>query len=244
MLPVIVRHKGHGLGCKFARDPRDAMYPLRKRLAELDWKNTPERRARWKLGPILNQGQTSECTRYALAARRGARPIHTPDPLAEIDYKFYDWAIHNDEWPEADPDAGTSVRAMCQAARLYGVVSNFYTTADVRTLCRYVRRFGPLVVGTEWTSHMFDPDAAKFVYPNGAVAGGHAYACVWVQPANPAPDVWTSDDVLTFQQSWGDDWGDRGLFYMRAGDFAQLLEDRGGEAYEPVEKRHKPKPRA
>lgn len=236
MSTAIARLKGHGLGCKFARDPRDRRFRLERRLTDLDWQTTPERTRPWKAGPVLDQGETSQCTRFALAARRGARPIYTADPLADVTYAFYDWAINNDEFPGADPEGGTSMRAMCQAGRQFGMLKAFYSTPSVLTVVRYVRRFGPLVVGTEWTEQMFDPDSLGFVQPVGAVAGGHAYCLLWHTRTTDA-EV-SNDDVLLYQNSWNDSWGDHGFFRMRLGDFRALLEDRGGEAYEPVEYSH------
>jgi hypothetical protein len=238
-MTAIAKLHGRGLGCRFARDPRDKRYSLAQRLTDLDWQSVPERTTPWKLGPILDQGQTSQCTRYALAARRGARPIYTPAPLEDVTYAYYDWAINNDEFPGEDPEGGTSMRAMCQAGRQFGILSNFYNAADVLTVVRYITRFGPLPVGTEWDESMFTPDTQGFVAPIGAVAGGHAYLCWWHERANPDVEM-SPDDVLHFQNSWGD-WAQRGLFKMRLGDFRTLLEERGGEAYEPVELRHRPR---
>lgn len=235
--------RGHGLGCRFARDPRDRRFSLRTRLSDLNWQAVAERALPWKLGPVLDQGDTSECTRFALAARRGARPIYTPDPLAEVTRDYYLWAIANDEFPDPpggpDEGGGTTMRAMCQAGRQFGILKNFYTASHVLTLVRYVRRFGPLPVGTEWTDDMFTPTAEGFVVPTGAVAGGHAFLCAWHSRAVEAAPEISSDDTLYFQQSWGDSWGDHGHFRMRLGDFRELLEERGGEAYEPVELRHR-----
>lgn len=234
--------RGHGLGCRFARDPRDRKFSLARRLEDLDWRSVPERTRPWKLGPILDQGESAECTRYALAARRGARPILTPDPLADVTEDYYRWAIANDEFPDPpggpDVNGGTSMRAMCQAGRQFGMLKAFYNAFRVLTVVRYVRRFGPIPVGTEWTDAMFSPDASGYVEPVGAVAGGHAYLCYWHDRADPAREV-SNDDTLLWQNSWGNGWALGGLFRMRLGDFRELLEQRGGEAYEPVELRHR-----
>jgi hypothetical protein len=238
MPPLIARHHGHGLGCRFARDPRD--YPLERRLTVDNVLSLPERTTQWHRGPILDQGQTSQCTRYSLAARRGAAPIYTREPLKDVTEGYYEWAIEHDEFPGADPDGGTSVRAMCQAARVFGLASAFYATRLLSTIYHYIRRVGPINVGTEWTADMFTPDAEGFVTPTGAVAGGHAFLLLWIHEHT----IWSgqagdNDDVLRFQNSWADSWGNRGCFFMRAGDFRELLEDRGGEGYDLMELAHR-----
>ncbi len=234
MPPLIARHHGHGLGCRFARDPRD--YPMRRLLRQLRTLEKPERARPWKHGPILDQGQTSMCTRYSLAARRGAAPIFTKDPLAEVPEEFYRWALANDEFPGEDMDGGTTVRAMCQAGRYFGMLSEFFVTASMADARGVLPRIGPLQFGTEWTEPMFTPDSAGFVKPNGAVAGGHAYTLLWIKRMIPGLD--SPDDTAVFQNSWSADWGKRGLFYMRMGDARELLEDRGGESYAVVETKH------
>jgi hypothetical protein len=236
MPPLIARHHGHGLGCRFARDPRD--YPLERRMQVENVMDLPERVTPWRRGPILDQGETSQCTRYSLAARRGAAPIYTREPLKDVTEGYYQWALEHDEFPGADADGGTTVRAMCQAARSFGLASAFYTTASIATVYKYIRRVGPVQVGLEWTDAMFTPDAEGFVYPTGAVAGGHAFLWLWIY----SRDVWTGvpnrDDVVKCQNSWGESWGRSGICYLRVGDALELLEHRGGEAYEVVETAH------
>jgi hypothetical protein len=86
-------------------------------------------------------------------------------------------------------------------------------------------RIGPIVVGTNWTNAMFEPDAKGFVRPTGATAGGHCYLLVGDLPAEGA---------LLFQNSWGCSWGINGRFKMKYADFDRLF-GKYGEACAAVE---------
>ena len=98
-----------------------------------------------------------------------------------------------------------------------------YAFADtIDTALTHLRSYGPLVVGTDWTNDMFDPDAQGFVKPTGGVAGGHCYLWYGVR-----------GDVFDFKNSWGD-WGDNGSFHMHRADF-EVLFSSWGEVVASVE---------
>lgn len=221
----------YGLGREAAVDPKDAAYPMRALTVSAKQAGLKPRVRPWRRGPILNQGNTSRCVEYATAAWLNAAPVMHFDALQRLHAMpdgrgLYEWAQERDEWPGEDYD-GTSARGAMKAALEVGIIQDGYnwaTTFDQVTA--FVKTVAPVMLGTDWTLPMFTPDSKGFVDPIGGSAGGHEYLMLW---------YYEQRDVCLFQNSWGESWGDKGLFRMRGGAVRELLEDRGGDAVVPAE---------
>jgi len=210
----------YGLGRKPAPDSRD--WPMRLALPapprELD---LPLRR-RWRRGPTLDQGTTSECVGYSWRARLNAAPVRTKAGPAP--YDIYTAAQEVDEWPGQDY-LGTSVRAGAKVLQELGYLESYVWAANLEEVVAFLLTAGPVCFGTSWRKGMFTPTPEGQVIPSGPAAGGHAYL------------AYGADRMLGrihFQNSWGTGYGLGGLFWMTFADAARLLAD-GGEACAPTE---------
>lgn len=169
----------------------------------------------WNAYSHRNQGSTGTCVGHAWSHLLNAKP----EPFA-----IYDWAILNDEWADNDHDPerafGTSVRAGGQALRETGEIEAFAFAWDLDTIVNWILTRGPVVAGTWWYSHMWEPDANGFLWPRGDKVGGHAFLVDGVNLGRR---------VARCMQSW-----DYGPFWLELEALRDLIED-GGEAAMPVE---------
>jgi hypothetical protein len=145
--------------------------------------------------------------------RKGPAPIINPVQL-------YDEAQQVDEWPGTDYD-GTSVRAGMKVLRKRGLISAYRWAWDIATVTDALLYHGPVVLGTNWYSSMFDPDSSGFVRIGGGLAGGHAYVLNGVN---------LDTGTVRAKNSWGRAWGQNGFFRMDFDTVARLLEEWGEAA--------------
>ncbi len=176
----------------------------------------------WTIGPILDQGQTSQCVAYS------AEQLLRSGPVKNLYYKtpaeLYAECQLTDEWPGEDYN-GTSVRSAMQILRAAGYFSAYNWAFDAETVVRYVLSTGPVILGTNWYFDMFNPDSTGFVTPTGSLAGGHAYMVHGVSRAKVCPDGTTGAVLCT--NSWSRYWGLDGKFWMSFLTLARLLAEQG-----------------
>lgn len=168
----------------------------------------------------LDQGQTGHCVGFGWAAWGDSTPV-VDDFDNQDGHDIYYEAKVIEGNPGGEDGAYTrdGAKAMQQRQRLTTYVFAS-TTAEILD---WLRLRGPLVIGTDWTWDMFEPDANGFVKPTGGNAGGHCYLLYGIQ-----------DDDLEFKNSWGDSWGLDGSFKMKIADFDTLMKS-WGEAIASVE---------
>lgn len=200
---------GFGLGQREAqekvwKDTRDARYSMRPYLAYVS--GSPEKKV-WKRGVILDQGEESSCVGMAGAAFLNCEPVR---PRAENQCKepyataLYSLSKNNDEWDGTDYE-GTSTRALAKVLTLEKWIDTEYVWADNDAQIRaWVLNFGPVIFSSTWTSGMFYPDHGGYVWPRGTDEGGHAYVIIG----------WDQYDTAICQQSWGEGWGQDGIFRL------------------------------
>lgn len=211
----------HGLGRRYAPDERDQRYPLRALLTELP-PAPPQRRYRyWRVGPVLDQGQTGRCVAFAFRNWLNAAPI-MDNPAADPDPNaIYDAAIKIDEFPDNNNDTarqmGTSVRAGAKVLQTLGYVANYHWAASVDEAFTWLLSGGTIVAGTVWTQDMFTPSKEGFLKPTGSVVGGHAYL---LDGAN------RQRGVIRLYNSWGG-WGRKGHAWISGEDLTTLFGQQG-----------------
>lgn len=225
-----------------AVDPRDQKFLMRRTLGFVGTVELPKAKT-WVInGKSLDQGPTSTCVGHAWKNFLRSKPIMT-DKSGPSQYSIYRRACQLDPWPDNDHEAlmadgdpgmaaGTSVRAgakvLVEATRIEAYMWAF----GLEDVVNWVLTQGPVVIGSNWYGSMMDTDKDGMVYilPGSAVVGGHAYLLRGVN---------TNTALATFENSWGDNWGKHGMFYMPFETLSRLLAEQG-EACAAVETYPKP----
>ena len=120
---------------------------------------------------------------------------------------------------------GTTVHAVAKVLQKHARIGTYVWARDLDEIKQWVLTQGSVVVGTDWHTGQFYPDATGLVRPTGQVEGGHAYLIVGYD---------TATDMFKFQNSWGAGWGQNGYFYMKAGEWGGLF-DSNAEAMATTE---------
>lgn len=181
---------------------------------------TPSSDILWESKIQLDQGDTGHCVGFGNAAWGIAKPIEDVFDNADGHAIYYEAkAIEGD--PKGEDGAYVRDGAKAMVARKRMSTYAFLYTID--EILAWIRTKGPVVVGSDWTDGMFEPDADGVATPSGSVVGGHCYLLIGI-----------AGDYLIFKNSWGSGWGDNGYFRMKISDFVNLF-DNYGEAVASVE---------
>jgi C1A family cysteine protease len=76
----------------------------------------------------------------------------------------------------------------------------------------------PVVVGLNWYSSMFHPNAAGLIKVDGSLAGGHAFLLDGVS---------ADREYFRIKNSWGRSWGRKGFALISFKDVERLLAEDG-----------------
>lgn len=230
----------NGLGRRVSVDVRDRAFMMAAALPLMAVPMPPVKA--WAIGgKSLDQQSTSTCVGHAWRNFLRCAPLQSERGPSAFD--LYREAILLDPWPDNDnekglPDydsrlsSGTSVRAGAAALVKRNRLNQYLWAFDVDTISTWIRSQGPVVVGVNWYNSLSSPDAKGLVrLPTSAsMIGGHAFL---VRGANMRTELFMCEN------SWGDDWGSDGRFFIRFGDMARLISE-DGEACTAVEEWIKP----
>lgn len=201
--------------------------------------------------PTLDQGNVGSCegntavefvncakmltNRRAFWAHRRARESATKSSyLTERDaVRLYSDATTRDddgipgEYPPED--TGTSGVGIAKAMQAAGALERYNWTF---TWEAFLATLGsqPIMLGTNWTNDMFEPDSRGYVHPTGDIAGGHAYLAFKLD--------WTNQRIGCTNH-WTDQWGipiagHGGRFWISFDDLEELLIHQQGDSLVPV----------
>lgn len=223
-------------GRRFSPDVRDQGFLMRRRLPVVG--TVMPSRKTWAIKPTaLDQGRTGTCVGHAWANFLRCAPIQSNAGIDTLRWQIYDAATQIDEWTDNDGDTkremGTSVRAGAQAVTDMSRLKSFLFAFDLATALEWVLLQGPVVLGVNWYSSMFKPDAKGIVAikPTDRVEGGHAF--LWRGADTRRALAWCCN-------SWGDDWGLSGNFAISFRDLERLIHENG-EACAATEMKLAPK---
>ena len=232
-----------GFGRRFVADPRDRNYLMRRLLPDARALTLPVRKT-WGINKsALDQGNTGTCVGHAWRNFLRCAPIQTvkSDPSA---FDIYRSAVSKDQWSDNDDevnlpdnhsglDFGTSVRAGAEAVTGFGLLKSYIWAFELQPAVEWVLTKGPVVLGTNWYSSFQRPDKEGIVRisENASVQGGHAY--LW-------RGVDTRRALALCSNSWGDNWGRSGEFFLPFRDLERLIHE-DGEACAAVQQKLKAK---
>jgi hypothetical protein len=219
----------HGYGRNPEHDPRSLKFGV----AQIVDLAQPLRSRSWILPPgwLLDQKQDSTCVGCAWTAELACRPAPVRIPSGSAGYRYardqiYRQATMLDDDPSNDGDinSGTSTTAGAKAVKAHGYIGGYHWARTAEEVALAIGYHGPVVIGVNWHSHMNRTSSTGFIYPVGAVGGGHE---VLVR----AVDV--TKRVFTIRNSWGR-WGidGSGDCYLNWDDLDRLLM-AGGDACVP-----------
>ena len=219
-------------GRRFSPDPNDHKFLLRRKLA-LPGTPTPTSKTWAITSKALDQGDTGTCVAHAWCNFLRCAPIQTTQGIDALRWKIYDAAIQLDEWPDNDNDTdrqmGTSVRGGAQAVTNLGRLKSYLWAFDLQSALEWVLTKGPVVLGTNWYSSMrnVSKEGIVKITAGASIVGGHSY--LW-RGANK------TRGLALCSNSWGDDWGKSGEFYLSFHDMERLIHE-DGEAATAIEQR-------
>jgi hypothetical protein len=199
------------LGRRFAPDARDKQYPLRALLPI----EPPVPVKYWDDDYWTgDQGNTSQCVGYAWAHWIENDPIVYSAAGPEVNpVDIYIEAQKVDEWPGQDYE-GTSVRAGAKVLASRGNIQSYHWAVSAQDVADTILSIGPVVVGSDWTEDMFNPNANGVIAPTGPVAGGHAYLINGYD---------SNTKMFRIKNSWGKSWGKDGHAFISQVDLNSLL---------------------
>lgn len=192
---------------------------------------TALRRQVWNVSYLLDQLQTGHCVGFGGTHWGISDPVNDKWTVADAHALYYACKVRDGE-PGAED--GSSVRTLAQQLQSMGRLANYVWCAtvtetgkqQVESVTDWLLHQGPVVMGTNWTADMFNPNAQGVIRPTGKIEGGHCYL---------AHGVDLDLGLVKFAQSWGPTWGvEGGHFYMSTADLQHLL-DAQGEALATLE---------
>lgn len=181
--------------------------------------------------PVFDQGQLGSCTGNASTKCATYPPLWTEPVQAVLSTsdakadEIYAVGVYSDAskidsaygtYPPTDTGSdGISVAKVLQTR---GLISGYKHATTLDAVLNALQTQA-VIVGTNWTTDMFNPDADGRLHPTGSAEGGHEYVLDEIDVENKR--VW-------MQNSWGTAWGvDNGRAYFTWDDFATLLASEG-----------------
>lgn len=168
----------------------------------------------WQHGDILNQGNEGACVGFGWTAWDNAKPMGFREQQGyDFAFDWYKDAQEIDPWPGTDYE-GTTVRAGARIGVRRGFLSQYLWAASKADIDAWVLTRGPIVVGSTWFRSMDEvgPLGWMKVDPSSGKRGGHCYLLLGRRSGN-----------YVFQNSWGPNYADDGLFYMNTENFKKLI---------------------
>jgi hypothetical protein len=219
-------------GRQYRPDVKDRDFELTEtKLRGIKAMQVKKRSRPWGIGPILDQGETNECTIFTFAQFLQSAPyIHTLLWSAAAFTERYRRAQAHDGITR--PHEGTTERAVLSDAKADGLITEYLHVTDEDIAKEYLLTRGTLCFGSDWFPSMFTPDEHGYVEPDHAPTDlGHEYLMRWYY----APRHARYPDTYEFANSWGPKWGDEGMFRMKADAVRYLWQQLNGDLMSPVE---------
>jgi hypothetical protein len=176
-----------------------------------------------RLVPIFNQGQVGSCTANAGLGTIATSPFTlSPTPYYSYDetgaLKLYrDNEILDGGAGYPPEDVGSSGLSTAKNLLAHGLISSYQHTFSLQDCLKALMQY-PVFIGIDWYEDMFTPDTDGRVHPTGNLEGGHEVEAYRVD---------ADDGRVWFHNSWGDEYGINGDFYLTWADLESLLANQG-----------------
>lgn len=123
-------------------------------------------------------------------------------------------------WTYPPTDQGSSAIGLMKYWKQIGVITAYEWTFSFNGFLAALQQ-QPLLVGTNWYDSMTYPDRDGRIRIAGSPVGGHEYLATAI--------LWDAK-IVSFENSWGENWGLQGRFYMHFRDAETLIMDGGDVA--------------
>jgi hypothetical protein len=222
-------------------DEKSRNFPITAVVNTSEYKTT-----NWECNTYNDQGSEGACVGFGWGHELAAVPAPVPTDYAKS-LAIYKRAQQLDQW-EGEAYSGTSVLGGAKAvAELRNNVGEPYLKEyrwafGLQDLILALSHQGPVVLGLNWYSGMFNTDAQGYLRVTGELSGGHCLLAVGVNIVLAAGFTGTPTRLehidldrsfVVLHNSWGQDWGVSGRCRMTLRDMQRLLSEQG-EACVPV----------
>ncbi len=180
--------------------------------AVLQGKEVPVQRF-YKTGTILDQGEKPMCGGYAAYQLLQSEPVPQKVSSPEAIYRK---ARALDGLPPNT--SGTTIFAVIEALKKLGCIKDQFFAHTAAQIFDYVASTSPVLIGSHWLEGMDNPNGSGQAKAKGGSTGGHAYLCHGVD--------FIAGRVY-FTNSWGEDWGVNGTFWMSMKEFTKAFDNQG-----------------
>lgn len=203
------------LGRRPQLDPRSADFPITAALPRRAYE-VPRTKI-WPCGAVLDQKNEGSCVGHGWAHELIAEPYAIQSVNHQSAVKIYKRAQDLDEWP-GNTYSGTSVLAGAKAVMtLYPKAIESYRWANtINDVIASLGWHGPVVIGVNWYSGMYQTDREGYIHVTGTQVGGH---CLLMRGV----DIQKNRFIL--RNSWGPAWGKGGDCFLSFQDFSRLLSE-------------------
>jgi hypothetical protein len=175
----------------------------------------------WRRGRAYDQGATSQCVAYTgvgilnTAKLSAATPYEVRSRL--VPEQLYRGAQANDQWP-GDQYDGTSGLGLCRYLAITGQIHEYRWIFGIDDALLTLSWLGPLGIGVNWLSNMWETDSDGYIHVSGDPVGGHEVEVTGI-------DVRRQHVIIT--NSWGTGWGRNGKAFLSFDDLGKLLDADG-----------------
>lgn len=179
----------------------------------------------YEYGPVLDQDDpdpTGHCGGFGPTDWENTAPIRAKHANSDAHALYYA-IVASAGYPNSED--GVEMRWVAKYLKSIGKIGAYAWASSLDEVRYWLALKSNLIVGTNWTTGMEEPDARGFIAPNGRIAGGHCYDLIGYDG---------KADVITLLNSWGD-WGPlHGIAKIKAIDFWKLMQS-GGEVIAGLE---------
>lgn len=178
----------------------------------------------WERPRAWDQGAYPHCVGYACVGLANTKPASNQVPQVKrwwpnngLPKYVYREAQKVDWWPGEDYD-GTSVLAGMKVLKRKRLIEEYRWCFGLKDVLKTISQHGPVVIGVNWRTSMFETDSDGFLSVSGRNEGGHAVELHGIS---------AKGGYVIGTNSWGRDWGQEGRFKLHFEDLDRLLNEEG-----------------
>ena len=183
------------------------------------------RKRTWKLpGNFpLDQGAEGACVGFGWAGELAATPAVWPNKNTSA-FTLYHKAQEEDRAMGNNWSEGASVLAGAKASQKLGMLRRYHWAFGIEDVILALVRKGPVVLGINWYSSMYETDPEGRVSVQGHIVGGH---CILANGFWPRCPLFDGQHAVVWVNSWGTSYGRNGWGFITTKDLNRLLSEQG-----------------